>query len=87
MRLLQRLTVTFPALRHTHVSQLIAEGLDVITVSRRIGRSKLTVTLSGHAHLLDNKEGHAADYALTGRMRTGHAHRRWQLGGVGRFSG
>ena len=29
MRLLQRLTVTFPALRHTHVSQLIAEGLDV----------------------------------------------------------
>jgi len=29
--------VTLHALRHTHVSQLIAAGLDVVTVSRRIG--------------------------------------------------
>jgi len=31
--------------RHTHVNQLIAAGLDVVTVSRRIGHSNPTVTL------------------------------------------
>jgi len=30
---------TLHGLRHTHVSQLIAEGLDVLTISRRIGHA------------------------------------------------
>ena len=33
-------------LRHTHVSQLIAAGLDVLTISRRIGHASPTITLA-----------------------------------------
>jgi hypothetical protein len=40
-------------LRHTHVSQLIAAGLDVVTVSRRIGHGNPTATLGVYSHLLD----------------------------------
>jgi len=52
--------VTFHALRHTHVSQLIAAGLDVVTVSRRVGHSNPTVTLSLYAHLFGNTDERAA---------------------------
>jgi integrase len=52
--------VTFHALRHTHVSQLIAEGLDVVTVSRRIGHSSPTVTPNVYAHLFGNPDERAA---------------------------
>jgi integrase len=45
--------VTFHALRHTHVSQLITAGLDVVTVSRRIGHSNPTTTLGVYSHLFD----------------------------------
>jgi integrase len=38
--------VMFHALRHTHASVLIAAGLDVVTVSRRLGLSNPTVTLT-----------------------------------------
>ena len=52
--------VTLHALRHTHVSQLIAAGLDVVTVSRRIGHSNPTVTLNVYAHLFGNTDERAA---------------------------
>ena len=52
--------VTLHALRHTHVSQLIASGLDVVTVSRRIGHSNPTVTLGVYAHLFGNTDERAA---------------------------
>jgi len=52
--------VTLHALRHTHVSQLIAAGLDVVTVSRRIGHSNPTVTLTVYAHLFGNTDERAA---------------------------
>jgi len=52
--------VTFHALRHTHASQLIAAGLDVVTVSRRIGHSNPTVTLTVYAHLFGNTDERAA---------------------------
>jgi integrase len=48
--------VTFHALRHTHVSQLIAAGLDIVSVSRRIGHSNPTVTLGVYAHLFGNTD-------------------------------
>ncbi len=38
--------VRFHALRHTHASVLIAEGLDVLTVSRRLGHGSPVVTLN-----------------------------------------
>src|SRR5262245_17830772 len=37
--------VTFHALRHTHVSVLINAGVDVLTISRRVGHSKASITL------------------------------------------
>jgi integrase len=61
IRLLKLPKVTLHALRHTHVSQLIASGLDVVTVSRRIGHSNPTVTLTVYAHLLGNTDERAAN--------------------------
>jgi integrase len=44
--------VTFHALRHTHVSVLIREGLDILTISRRVGHAKSSVTLDVYGHLM-----------------------------------
>lgn len=52
--------VTLHALRHTHVSQLIAAGMDVVTVSHRIGHSNPTVTLGVYSHLFGNTDERAA---------------------------
>lgn len=52
--------VTFHALRHTHASQLIAAGIDVVTVSKRLGHSKPTVTLNTYAHLFSVSDDAAA---------------------------
>jgi integrase len=43
--------VSFHALRHSHVSALIAAGLDVVTISRRIGHANPAVTLAVYAHV------------------------------------
>jgi integrase len=43
--------VSFHALRHSHVSALIAAGLDVVTISRRIGHANPAVTLATYAHV------------------------------------
>jgi integrase len=61
--------VTFHALRHTHVSALIAAGLDVVTISRRKGQSKPTVTLNTYGHLFKNTDAAAAT-AIEAAMRT-----------------
>jgi integrase len=52
--------ITFHALRHTHASQLIAAGIDVVTVSKRLGHSKPTVTLNTYAHLFTSSDDKAA---------------------------
>ena len=38
--------VSFHSLRHSHASALIASGLDVLTISRRLGHGSPVVTLS-----------------------------------------
>jgi integrase len=53
--------VTFHALRHTHASVLINAGLDVLTISRRLGHSKPSVTLDTYGHLLKGADAVAAD--------------------------
>jgi integrase len=52
--------ITFHALRHTHASQLIHAGLDVVTISKRLGHSSPTITLSVYAHLFSNDDSKAA---------------------------
>lgn len=54
------LGVTFHALRHMHASQLIAAGLDVLTVSRRLGHGSPTITLGVYGHLFINTDTRAA---------------------------
>jgi integrase len=52
--------VTLHAWRHTHASQLIAAGMDVVTVSRRLGHASPTITLSVCSHLFHPTDGDAA---------------------------
>jgi integrase len=52
--------VTFHALRHTHASQLIHEGVDIVTISKRLGHAKPDVTLRVYAHLFHKDDGKAA---------------------------
>jgi integrase len=67
--------VSFHALRHTHVSVLIASGMDVLAISRRIGHSSPVVTLRVYAHLFKSNDTAAAtaiEAALGGNaLRTG----------------
>jgi integrase len=55
-----KLPVTFHALRHTHASRLIDAGLDVVTVSKRLGHSSPTVTLQIYAHLFRKRDDKSA---------------------------
>ncbi len=52
--------VTFHALRHSHASALIAAGLDVVTVSRRLGHASPALTLGVYSHLFKNNDDAAA---------------------------
>lgn len=62
--------VEFHALRHTHASALIAAGLDIVTVSKRLGHSSPTVTLGVYAHLF-NRTDAAAAQAIEAAMGSG----------------
>src|SRR5436190_15021662 len=44
--------VTLHSLRHTHASMLINAGLDILTISRRLGHSSPTITLNVYGHLI-----------------------------------
>jgi len=57
------------ALRHTHASQLIAGGTDIVTVSRRLGHGNPTVTLTTYAHLFEKTDAAAAK-AIEAALRT-----------------
>jgi integrase len=52
--------VTFHALRHTHASQLISAGVDIVTISRRLGHAKPSVTLAVYAHMFATDDSKAA---------------------------
>jgi len=53
--------ITLHALRHTHASQLIAAGMDVVTISRRLGHASPTITLVVYGHLFSNTDDRAAE--------------------------
>jgi integrase len=52
--------VTFHNLRHTHASMLIDAGVDVVTISKRLGHSSPTVTLEVYAHRFQQSDSKAA---------------------------
>lgn len=47
-------------LRHTHASWLLAQGVDVKTVSERLGHANVATTLSLYAHILPGRDSDAA---------------------------
>jgi integrase len=60
--------VSLHALRHTHASALIAAGLDVVAISRRLGHANPTVTLNVYGHLF-KKDDTAAAAAIENVLR------------------
>ena len=52
--------VKFYALRHSHASALIAAGLDVVSVSQRLGHASPSITLSVYAHQFRPRDDAAA---------------------------
>jgi integrase len=52
--------ITLHALRHTHASMLIAAGLDVVTVSKRLGHASPAITLKVYAHCFKQRDDTAA---------------------------
>jgi integrase len=61
--------VTFHALRHSHASQLIDAGVDIVTISKRLGHAKPDITLRIYAHMFkkdDRKAAEAINKALNG---------------------
>ena len=60
--------VTFHALRHTHVSVLIRAGVDILTISRRLGHTKAAITLDIYGHLIGGADEAAAD-AISGMLK------------------
>ena len=61
-------SVSFHALRHTHASILLAKGLPVLTVSKRLGHSKASMTLDTYGHLMPDADAAAAK-AMEGMLK------------------
>jgi integrase len=53
--------ITLHALRHTHASQLIDAGVDVVTISKRLGHASPNITLQIYAHLFRKRDDKAAE--------------------------
>ena len=63
--------MSFHSLRHSYASVLIASGLDILTISRRLGHGSPNITLDVYGHLLRDTGTEAADAieaALTGKV-------------------
>jgi integrase len=52
--------ISLHSMRHTHASLLIASGMDVLTISRRLGHASATVTLSVYGHMITGSDDKAA---------------------------
>lgn len=49
-------------LRHSHASNLIGEGMDIVAVSKRLGHSNVEMTLKVYTHLLKKNDEKMIDY-------------------------
>jgi len=52
--------VTIHSLRHTHASTVIASGMDILSVSRRLGHGSPTITLCTYGHMIHGTDEKAA---------------------------
>lgn len=51
-----RENVHIHALRHSHCSYLLDEGVGIHYISKRLGHASTTITLDVYSHLLEKKE-------------------------------
>jgi integrase len=51
--------VQFHALQHTHASTLIRAGVDILTISRRLGHSFVAMTLDVYGHMMPGADADA----------------------------
>ncbi len=56
--------ISFHGLRHTHASQLIDAGVDIVTISKRLGPAGPDVTLRVYAHLFRRDDDTAVPRSL-----------------------
>lgn len=61
--------IPFHGLRHSHASLLIAAGVDIVQVSKRLGHAKPTVTLGVYAHMFESTD-RASAAAVDSVLRT-----------------
>ena len=54
--------ITYHQLRHTNASLLISAGVDVVTLSGRLGHGDKNITLNTYSHIIKSKEAQAANY-------------------------
>jgi integrase len=61
------ITATFHSLRHTHASELIRGGVDILAISRRLGHGSAAITLSVYGHLIrpDDRAAQVIEASLT----------------------
>ena len=45
--------LSFHSLRHSHVALLLANGIDISAISKRLGHSNTTTTSEVYAYLID----------------------------------
>ena len=55
-------------MRHTHASVLIRAGVDILTIWRRLGHGKASVTLDTYGHLISGAD-EAAAAAIEGVLK------------------
>ncbi len=53
--------ITLHGLRHTSATLLIAQNIDIKTVSHRLGHSEISTTLDIYAHALEKQDINAAN--------------------------
>ena len=54
--------ITIHELRHSHASNLIGSGLNIVAVSRRLGHSSIEMTLNKYTHLLNKNDREITDF-------------------------
>ena len=62
-------SIRFHDLRHTHASILIAEGVDIVRVSKRLGHRTPKITLETYAHLFPDTDYEVLDIFETALLK------------------
>jgi hypothetical protein len=69
--------VRFHDLRHSFASNLLAEGVDVVTVSKALGHANVHITLVTYAHAIPKSRQGAGDALARLMMQNGNKLEAW----------